>query len=126
MCPYVACLRSNQNNGGTRAGWSASSAAHNKNSAGALYLYVAVSKKRFKTKGRHFWMASSSKNSHRGLLSLGLAPTSSPDARLKIQRVIEGAYNSRFFLNNTFSIDNISKALTRDSVQKTLVWSSAR
>ena len=118
MCPYVACLRSNQNNGGSRpVNHPLVKHSKHRDCTVATYLYVAISKKRFKSAG-HFWMSSSSKNSHRVLLSLGLAPAISPAALPKIQRIIKGVYNTRFFLNNTFSIGTVFKALPHDSAQQ--------
>ena len=65
-------------------------------------------------------MASSSKNSQRVLLlGLGLAPAVSSGQCLKIQRIIQGVFNSRFFLNSTLSIGSVFKALPDDSVQQT-------
>lgn len=118
MCPYVAYLRSNQNNGGVR---SVNAAQHATIRVGgrtvALYLYVAVSVARFKSLG-HFWMSSKSKNTHRVLLRLGLAPAIMPAALPTIKRIIKGMYDIHFFLNNTFSIDKCFTAVPHDSVQK--------
>ena len=83
----------------------------------ALYLYAAVSRRCFPTKG-HFFLASSLKNPRNVLLVLGLAPKVSEGQCRKIQVIVKALFEARFFLNNTQSIDEVLKALPDDSVKQ--------